>query len=195
MPLIPRKRTQNLLLVLLYLMLSYYGVFPFLLPLLDYPLNRVIESEIDVNVVCLQTTDHHCGPAAALTFLSAHGIEASEGRIAVEARTAPILGTQTDLLKNAIDRRLATRGKQSEFHYFQTIDAMKPFLPVLTVVDLFISMQHLVTVIDISDTHVLVGDPLEGLCRIPRKQFRKEWRHAGIGVRRQGSTDWDLSQN
>jgi len=41
-------------------------------------------------------------------------------------------------------------------------------------------VDHFVTVLEVTDSEVVVGDPLNGLDRLSYDQFRREWRFVGV---------------
>lgn len=47
-------------------------------------------------------------------------------------------------------------------------------------------VDHWVTVLEVTDSEVVVGDPLGGLDRLSYQDFAKKWRFVGIVLRRNG---------
>jgi hypothetical protein len=44
-------------------------------------------------------------------------------------------------------------------------------------------VDHYVAVLEVSDTEVIVGDPLKGKCKLTWPQFADRWRKSGILIR------------
>ena len=45
-------------------------------------------------------------------------------------------------------------------------------------------VDHYVAVLEVTDTQVVVGDPLEGLQRLSYDEFLKKWRYEGVVLKR-----------
>ena len=45
-------------------------------------------------------------------------------------------------------------------------------------------VDHYVTVLEVTDTEVVVGDPLNGLDKMSYDEFRERWRFVGIVLKR-----------
>jgi predicted double-glycine peptidase len=45
-------------------------------------------------------------------------------------------------------------------------------------------VDHYVTVLEVTDSEVVVGDPLDGLDRMSYDEFRRKWRFEGVVLRR-----------
>jgi len=47
--------------------------------------------------------------------------------------------------------------------------------------------DHWVTVLEVTDSEVIIGDPLSGEDRLSYQDFANRWRFMGIVLKRQGS--------
>lgn len=184
-PRIPAKRTKILLGVLL-VVVTIHGVgLPFFVPALIRGKLEGLETWIAPGGVCLQNTHYTCGPAAAVTALRRFGIEAEEGELAVLAYTTPFTGTPDDLLADAIEQRYARDGIRCTYRHFDSIDQLKETCPTIAVVKFAFLVDHYVTVLEVSDEKVVVGDPSYGKNELTHDEFRDKWRSIGIVVSRQ----------
>jgi predicted double-glycine peptidase len=55
----------------------------------------------------------------------------------------------------------------------------------IAVVKFDFMVDHYVTILEVTDSEVVVGDPLNGLDRMTCDEFLKKWRFAGIVLKRQ----------
>jgi hypothetical protein len=184
-PRIPLKRTKILLSVLL-VMATINGVaLPFLVPALIRSRLARLETWIAPGGVCLQNTHYTCGPAAAVTALLKFGIKAEEGELAVLAHTTPFTGTPDDLLADAIEQRYARDGIRCEYRRFDSIEQLKETCPTIAVVRFAFLVDHYITVLEVHDDKIVVGDPTYGRKELTHDEFRDKWRSIGIVVSRQ----------
>jgi len=184
-PRIPAKRTRILLGVLL-IMVTINGVgLPFLVPALIRGKLQRIETWIEPGGVCLQSTHYTCGPAAAVTALYMFGIKAEEGELAVIAHTTPFTGTPDDLLADAIEQRYGRDGITCEYRRFDSIEQLKEACPTIAVVKFAFLVDHYVTVLEVHDDKIVVGDPTYGRKELTHDEFRDKWRSTGIAISRQ----------
>jgi hypothetical protein len=159
-------------------------ILPFALPALNAGYLRGLDTQVNADGVCLQNTAYTCGPAAAVTALRTMGVYGSEGEIAVLSRSNPVSGTEPDLLCDALDRRYGERGIACEYRAFSSIGELKGDAVMIALVKYSLFVDHYVAVLDVSDGKVTVGDPLKGQCVVPVGEFEKEWRFAGIVMKR-----------
>jgi predicted double-glycine peptidase len=181
---LPRKRPKSLLSVLLFITVTYFCVLPFLLPALLQGHLSQLETEIDDSGVCLQSNGYTCGPAAAVTALRSLGIQAEEGELAVAAHTTPIDGTQPDSLCAAIYREY---GVTCRYESFKSVAELRGKEPVIALVKFGFMVDHYVTVLAVTDSQVIVGDPLKGRVSVTHEEFDKKWRKCGIVIDLTGS--------
>jgi len=90
-------------------------------------------------------------------------------------------GTQTDVLCDVIATHYGVPCRQA---YFRTADEMRDLVPVIAVVKYAFLIDHFVTVLEVTDSAVVVGDPLEGRVEMTRDDFAKRWRRNGIVLER-----------
>ena len=141
-----------------------------------------IETKIDIDGVCIQSNSYNCGPASAVTALHHLGIDAGEGELAILAHTTPFTGTPTDLLCNAINMRFAKDGIHAEYRTFKNVEEMDGIEPVIAVIKYSLFVDHFITVIDVTESEVIVGDPLAGKYPLSVKDFNAKWRRTGIHI-------------
>jgi hypothetical protein len=178
-----RQRRQRLAIgVLMSVMMAFYGIVPLIMPLMVRADLLAGTTHVDLHGVCLQTHGYTCGPAAAVTCLHALGVKAEEGRMAVEARCGPVVGTDGTLLAEAVNRNYGAIGVRCAYRYAGTLEGLR--VPaVATVVSLRYG-GHDVAVLAVSKDEVVVGDPLSGRDRWPRAEFLAEWTGAAVEFER-----------
>lgn len=135
--------------------------------------------------ICLQTTGFTCGPASAVTALECHGIKAEESELAIAAYTTPSWGTSNRDLADAIEKLYGRQGIRCRIERFDSIEQLRGICPVIATVEYRFMVDHYITVLDIEDDVVLVGDPLKGQDRLSYEAFEEKWRRVGIIVKRQ----------
>jgi ABC-type bacteriocin/lantibiotic exporter with double-glycine peptidase domain len=74
----------------------------------------------------------------------------------------------------------------ADYRAFQDLSELRRAGLTLAVVKFGFLVDHFVTVLDVTDTEVIVGDPLNGLERMSHEDFLKKWRYSGIVLARQG---------
>jgi ABC-type bacteriocin/lantibiotic exporter with double-glycine peptidase domain len=73
----------------------------------------------------------------------------------------------------------------AKYRAFKDILELRQAGLTLAVVKFGFLVDHFVTVLEVTDAEVIVGDPLEGLDRMTWDEFRKKWRFCGIVLKRQ----------
>ena len=167
------------------LVAANYSLMPFLWPALARPRLGRLQTRLDADEVCRQTTAYTCGPAASVTALRRLGIEATESELALGMYTSPALGTPADVLASTLQERYAGLGLSSEYCWFDSIDDLPRGTPVIAVVKFSFMVDHFVTVLNVARDNVVVGDPAAGQITYTREQFQKRWRSRGVVLRRQ----------
>ncbi len=178
----PRKREKILLMIFVSGFVAYYSVMPFLGPVFVRGELERLKTEMDQNGVCRQGTDYTCGPAAAVTALRFLGVRAEEGRLAIASHTSSYGGTPGDLLALAIKELYERDGVVCEYRLFHSISEMKDICPVIAQVKFKFLIDHFVTVLQVTDKYVVVGDPLFGRYKHSRRGFESIWRYSGVVV-------------
>jgi predicted double-glycine peptidase len=164
--------------------LTWGAVLPFVMPLVVKNELANILTKTDADNICVQSTPYTCGPAAAVTALRKLGFQAQEGELAILAHTSPIVGTMPWTLCKAIQDRYADAGVNCQFRHFDSIAQMRESSDVTLVVikDAFM-LDHCVTVLDITDNAVIIGDPILGKIQMSHKYFQNVWRSYGITLK------------
>lgn len=174
---LPRKREVILFAALMVICTIVCSILPFLLPAVSCRYLAGLKTTVDADKVCIQSNGYTCGPAAAVTALRRLGVPAEEGALAIAAHTTRVAGTPTDSLCLAIG---AEYGIHCRPAYFRAIDQLRGKGPVIVVVKYSFLIDHYVTVLEVTDSTVIVGDPLEGRVELTYAQFAKKWRKCGI---------------
>jgi len=161
-----------------------FSILPFAVPAVIRGRLSSLETKFSTGGICLQTTDYTCGPAAAVTALGKLGITAQEGELAVLSHSSPGTGTLPQCLYKAIQRRYAAQGLECQYRYFESPGQLKAAEVVLVVVkDAFLS-DHCVAVLEVSDTEVIIADPVSGRQQLSHPEFAQMWRRCGIVLNR-----------
>jgi hypothetical protein len=181
---VPQKRKRVMISVLMAVIVFFMGVWPFVAPLVDRKQLSHLQTNVDRNGVCLQSTDYTCGPASAVTALRKLGLPADEGEIAILSCTSFQEGTPIDMLADGLNRKYAANGLTVECRSFHTVAELKRAGVTLAVIKFGFLVDHWVTVMETTDSEVVVGDPLGGLRRISYADFAKKWRFIGIVLKR-----------
>ena len=136
--------------------------------------------------VCLQATDYSCGPAAAVTALRRLGIPAGEGEIAILAHTSNAIGTPSDLLATAIQKRFGPQGVDCRYRSYRSVQELRQGAPAITlaVIRFSLFVDHYVAVLHVDETRVVVGDPAKGLRAYTIGDFERIWKHTGVQIQR-----------
>jgi len=180
-----RKRERVLLSVLMVACVFSQSVLAFLMPAFNYRQLTELKTLVDVDGVCIQSNGYTCGPAAAVTALRRVGVEAEEGELAILAHTTHMTGTQTDVLCQVIQKRYGVPCRQA---YFRDISELRSCVPVVAIVKFAFLIDHFVTVLDVTEAIVVVGDPLVGRIEMTYEEFAKRWRRCGIVFDQPGRT-------
>jgi hypothetical protein len=181
---LPRRTTRVLLGGLTVSVVLSFAVFPFVMPGLIRDKLAALETQIDANGVCRQSTDYNCGPAAAVTALRSLGLPAEEGELAILCGTNPLTGTDPDSLCLTLSERYARDGLRCEFRRFDSIHELYGQEPIIAVLGPAPFVDHYATVIEIGTDHVTVADPRAGHQRMSFAQFHRMWRYCGLVLRR-----------
>jgi hypothetical protein len=174
--------------VLLMLVASWFvgqvAVWPFLAPAFNRSQLAALQTTLDKDGVCRQSTDYTCGPAAAVTLLRRLGLPAEEGELSVLARTTRVLGTPPSTLQRTLADRYRADGLRCDYRPFDSIEALRCAGPTLAVIKFGLLTDHYVAVLDVTERTVVVGDPLEGKQTLAFSEFESKWRRVGIVLAR-----------
>ncbi|EEF60362.1 cysteine peptidase family C39 domain-containing protein [Pedosphaera parvula] len=160
------------------------SVWPFLAPAFNREELASLKTRIDSDGICLQTTSYTCGPASAVTALRRLGIQAEEGQLALLAHTTSATGTPPDVLALELEKQYASSGLICKYGSFKSIAELKGCDPAIAVVKFNIVTDHYVTVLEVNDREVVVGDPLSGMEKLSYEEFKDKWRFVGIILKR-----------
>ena len=181
---LPNRRDRIAVSVLMFVVVCATSVWPFLAPAFNQSYLVGLTTRVSRDGVCLQNTDYTCGPAAAVTALRKLGFKAEEGEIAILAHTSSATGTPPDILAQTLQERYGKDGLFSEYRVFKKVAELRDVVPFLAVIKFNIMLDHYVTVLEVNDDEVTVGDPLLGLMTLSRAEFEEKWRFVGVVLRR-----------
>ncbi len=180
LPRLPVGRTRPATFVAMTVLLIFYGLLPPTFILAARPALARLQTRIDRNGICRQTTGYTCGPSAAVTCLARMGIRADEGTLAIEAQCAPSFGTDAPFLAATLNRLYPAI--HCTYNYFPSLDAVP--LPAVADCDLKSIGGHYVALLELQGDEVIVGDPISGRARLSRQQFMEEWKGTAIAFQK-----------
>lgn len=181
---LPRKRMRLAVSVLIGVVVWELSVWPFLAPAFNYNYLSHLQTRIDADGICRQSTDYDCGPAAAVTALRKLGLPAEEGKIAILTHTTSTTGTEPSVLAAELQKRYGKDGLTAEFRAFTNVAELKDAGLTLAVVKFNFLVDHFVTVLEVTKQEVVVGDPLNGKVTLSWAEFEDKWRFIGVVLRR-----------
>jgi len=181
---LPHKYEKVLVCILMVMVITWFSVFPFLVPALIKDHLSNIKTRLDSNGICFQTTDYTCGPAAAVTALGRLGLSAEEGEIAVLSHTSPVAGTLPKCLSSALRTRYGPVGLKCQYRRFDSIEQLRNAGLTLAMVRDSFLLDHCLAVLEVSEHTVTVADPIAGTKLMSHEQFEKIWRFSGIVLKR-----------
>jgi len=179
---VPRTQTMGLAFLSLVGIASHPSVSTFVSSVQSFKSMAALETRFDRNGICRQNTGYDCGPAAATTGLRCLGISAEERDIAVRARTCPAVGTSPTTLAQALERQYGNAGLHATYREFRNVAELKRACPTIALMKFTAAVDHYVTVLEVGEAEVTVGDPLRGKRRLPLKEFEDQWRKSGIAL-------------
>ena len=181
---VPQKRNRVMIATLMTFIVFFMAIWPFLAPLVDRGQLSRLRTHMDHDGICMQSTDYTCGPASAVTALRKLGLPAEEGQIAILSCTSFQEGTPLDMLADALNRQYSASGLSVNCRVFNNVSDLKQMGMTLAVVKYGVFVDHWVTVLKVTDSEVIVGDPLGGLGRYSYQDFAQKWRFIGIVLQR-----------
>lgn len=193
LPRLPQRR-QKIAVAALAVVVSAFTVLPVAMPAFLRGRFSRMTTGFDGQGVCLQGTGYTCGPAAAATALRRLGLPADEGELAILARTNPVTGTAPDCLRRALVARYRSEGLAASYRRFDSLDELRAAGLTVAVVRHSLLADHYVTVLEVSASEVVVGDPLVGRRRLSRGEFERLWRRGGVVVDRRGAAAEEISR-
>jgi predicted double-glycine peptidase len=181
---LPKRHDRIIVSLLMAVMIFSVSVWPFIRPVFDRKELSRLQTQINADGVCIQTTDYTCGPAAAVTALRKLGLPAEEGRIAILSETSSIDGTAPDMLAETLQNIYGKATLLTEYRPFKDISELKQAGLTLAVIKYSLLEDHWVAVLQVTDSEVLVGDPVGGLVKMSYNDFQEKWRFIGIVLKR-----------
>jgi Peptidase C39 family len=181
---LPRRRDRWSVGALAACIVLFVSVWPFLAPAFNRTYLAGLVTSMDDNGICRQSTDYTCGPAAAVTALRKLGFAAEEGQIAIHAYTSSAIGTPPDILAETLQEHYGKQGLVAEYRVFGDINELKNAGLTLAVIKFNLLLDHYVTVLEVRDDVVVIGDPLSGLETMSRTEFAAKWRYEGVVLAR-----------
>jgi hypothetical protein len=181
---LPQARHRTLVAALMAFIVFAGAIWPLLAPIAARNELSSLTTKIDPDGICLQTTDYTCGPASAVTALRKLHLPAEEGQIAILSCTSGREGTPTDMLAEGLRKEYAKDGLAVNCRVFKNISELRKAGLTLAVVKYSLLEDHWVTVLAVTDSEVVVGDPLAGLSHLSHEDFCKRWRFIGIVLQR-----------
>jgi ABC-type bacteriocin/lantibiotic exporter with double-glycine peptidase domain len=115
-----------------------------------------------------------------VTILRKIGIPAEEGELALRAHTTRFSGTPIDSLCAAIRSCYAVPCRTI---YCRTVHELQGKEPSIAIVKFSYMVDHYVAVLSVTDTDVVLGDPLMGLRTCTHTEFEEQWRKCLIVVK------------
>lgn len=182
---LPRRFEKVIICFLMAVVVAWFSVSPFLVPVLIKEKLLNIQTKLNAEGICYQSTDYTCGPAAAVTALGKLGLSADEGEIAVLSYSSPVAGTLPTCLSSALTERYGTEGLKCQYRYFDSIEQLRDAGITLAVVKVGFLSSHCVAVLDVSDDMVTIADPVLGRNLMSYEQFENVWEFAGIVMERE----------
>ncbi|MHC4122329.1 MAG: cysteine peptidase family C39 domain-containing protein [Planctomycetota bacterium] len=181
---LPRKYEKFVVCTLMTVVVVWFSILPFCVPAVIKGYLCNLQTKVDSNGICIQSTNYTCGPAAAVTALRKLGLSAQEGEIAVLSHTSPMIGTLPRNLCKALKNRYGADGLECEYRHFESITQLKDAGVTLVVVKVAFLLDHCITVLEVSDQLITVADPIIGTMLMSHEQFEKIWRFSGIVLKR-----------
>ena len=180
---IPRKQDRRAVALLTVMIVGIMSIRPFIAPLCHRDELSHLKTKIDKNGICLQGTGYTCGPASAVTALRKLGFPAEEGRLAILSRT-PVRtrrAHRTTFSPRRCNRNTARTGWSRNTGSSKTLAELKEQAGLtLAVIKFGLFVGHYVTVLDVTDSQVVVGDPINGLQNLTYEEFLQEWCCEGV---------------
>lgn len=181
LPRLPRERRTFIAIVTSLLTINY-ALLPAACPLFVQPTLAATRTKINAEGICLQTTSYTCGPSAAITCLRTLGIQADEGPLAIAARSGPMVGTDPRFLARTLNRRFGDQGVRARCEHLSTLAAFPT--PAIAAMNMPLIGGHFIAVLEVTPTHLVIGDPYSGRYHMKRDDFLRDWTGITIAVQR-----------
>lgn len=182
-----KERDKQLVMLLMVVMVAFCSVWPFAAPIFNRNRLASIQTRVDSDGICLQSTDYTCGPASAVTVVRKLGLPCEEGEIAILAHTSQAMGTPPGILAETLQKRYARDGLRCQLQHFRSVAELRSAGLVLALIKFGLMVDHYLVILEVTDKTVVVGDPLSGKAILTHEEFAKKWRFSGIVVSRDGA--------
>ncbi len=180
----PRPRDKRLVVLLMVLIVTLSAIWPFAAPIFNRNFLASIQTRLDADGICWQSTDYTCGPASAVTALRKLGLSAEEGEIAILAHTSQAMGTPPGILAETLQKRYRRYGLTCELKHFKSVAELKSAGLTLALIKFGLMVDHYLVILEVTDNTVVVGDPISGKAVLSHQQFAKKWRFSGVVLKR-----------
>lgn len=179
---ISESKVQKLITAGILGVLIYFHAFFIVSPILIKNDLQNLVPKLSKYKIYEQTTDFTCGPTAAATALRVFGIHATEGQLAIQAKTSS-KGTDLCLLYNSLK---SNYGSVLDFQIGKfSIPDLKESDTALLVLKLGFINYHCVAVIKFDEDSIVIADPADGLPQwISIPEFKKQWTREAILINR-----------
>ncbi|QDU33596.1 Peptidase C39 family protein [Poriferisphaera corsica] len=132
-----------------------------------------LASEVDRGQYVRQTQYYSCVPAACASALNILGIPTTEAEMGVLTDTRPGSGATMLRAMNGLRKRLATTSFTVELVAPDYNQLKLLPLPAIAPLQFEATMQHMVTLLEISSEHVKLADPTDGILYLNRNEFEE----------------------
>jgi predicted double-glycine peptidase len=178
-------RTRVLLGAFMTVLLMRSSVLPLMGPVLDRAEIAKLPTVLDMDDVCLQTTNYTCGPASLVSALRAFGIEETESNAALETLCNSYSGTRSADIADYVNRAYGDRGLRASYRYIASVEELRELGGVaIAEVKSNFWMDHFVAVVGWDGTSPIVADPYCGQFKTTEKSFARIWRKKAVVIRR-----------
>ena len=115
-----------------------------------------------------------------MTALRKLGLPAEESELALLAHTSSTTGTDPDILAASLRKHYGADGLVCDYRPFSDLTELKNAGLTLAVVKYAFMVDHYVTVLEVTEQTVVVGDPINGIKIFTHADFIERWRFRGI---------------
>lgn len=160
----------------------YSGWMEFIGPAISRNEVSQLKTRFSQSGICMQGTGYTCGPAAAVTALRRLSFPAEESEIGLLSYCSHHTGTYAQDLAEAMVQKYGGDGLKCSYQVLDDLKALRDAGLALTVIELEPGSHHWVTVLEVTDQEVKLGDPLNGLRSEPLAVFQQHWDKQTIKV-------------
>ncbi len=132
--------------------------------------------------VCLQKTGYTCVAASAVTMLRAVGIESTETEMARLCRTEIGGGATDSRAMWGLQEKLEGTGWKVRYDLTDLKGLAAIRKPCMVQVGWGFFLAHMVTVLEVTESEIVLGDPLRGRTQMPASDFLATWKGKVISL-------------